>query len=281
MTNTFHSLQKPMQRYRFFISTYFFLFLSFTSFAQQIEVDSMYAMVYTVGKNWNNEIPVHDQSYFTAHSRHLALLRKTDKIVMGGRYDDKGFMLLKAKNIEEAEAIVQRDSSVIFQTFNVALYPFDIFYSGYVVNNKNTLEKKEPKVKGLGGFFFRSKNPEELRNWYREHLGIEGGDEGTSFEWRKVDDPTSSGFTVWHAFSKTDDYFDVAGQEFMINYRVQNLEGLLEDLRKKGVEIVGETKTYDYGSFAWILDLEGRKVELWQPNDSIYDEITEQRMKSN
>ena len=67
----------------------------------------------------------------------------------------------------------------------------------------------------------------------------------------------------------------------MINYRVQNLEGLLEDLRKKGVEIVGETKTYDYGSFAWILDLEGRKVELWQPNDSIYDEITEQRMKSN
>ncbi|MGB6153258.1 MAG: hypothetical protein WBG48_14845 [Pricia sp.] len=258
-----------------------FPILILPSYGQQSEQDSLYAMVYTTGKSWNQDKQPHEQPYFMAHSRHLRKLRKEGKIVMGGRFDDKGFMLLRAKNLDDATLITQRDSSVLYHTFQVALYPFDAFYPGYVGTSRKDVEAEKARVTGLGGFFFKSENPEKLRAWYKDKLGIQGGEQGTSFEWRKDKDSSKPGFTVWHAFGEMDDYFDIGTQEYMINYRVNNLKGLLEELRQKGVTIVGEPEIYEYGTFAWILDLEGRKVELWEPNDEVYDRITKQRMKSN
>ena len=189
-------------------------------------------------------------------------------------------MVLKAESLAGAMSIVQQDSAVTFRTFQVSVYPFDIQYPGYVGNSEKD-SKEEAGVIGLGGFFFKSEDPEKLRKWYSDHLGIDGAEQGTSFEWRKVDDPNEPGFTVWHAFGKTDDYFDIGTQEYMINYRVNDLNALLAELRKKQVTIVGGPETYEYGTFAWILDLEGRKIELWQADDKVYDRITEKRMKSN
>ena len=255
--------------------------VSLPAFGQPSEPNSLFAMVYTTGKNWDHGKKAHEQAYFMAHSKHLKTLREEGKIVMGGRYDDKGFMLLRAKTLAEAKLITQRDSSILYHTFQVSVHSFDSFYPGYVDTSTKEFEKERPGVTGLGGFFFKSEDPEKLRDWYRDNLGIEGGEQGTSFEWRKVGDPNEPGFTVWHAFGQSDDYFDTGRQEYMINYRVNDLNGLLSELRKKEVTIVGEPEIYEYGTFAWILDLEGRKIELWQPDDRAYDRITEQRIISN
>ena len=250
-------------------------------YGQERQQDGLYVAVYTFGKNWGQDKKAHEQEYHEAHSSYLKKLREAGSIVMGGRYGDKELLVLKAESLVEAMLVTQQDSAVKFHTFQVSVYPFNALYPGYVGTSEKDLKEEKARVIGLGGFFFKSEDPEKLRKWYKDKLGIEGGDQGTSFELRKVDDPNEPGFTVWHAFGKTDDYFNVGTQEYMINYRVNDLLGLLAELRKKKVKIVGEPETYEYGTFAWILDLEGRKIELWQADDKVYDRITAQRMDSN
>jgi len=125
----------------------------------------------------------------------------------------------------------------------------------------------EQRVTGLGGIFFRSPDPEATNEWYRRHLGIPVTPHGANFEWRDAKDPTQTGITVWSTFKQETKYFDPSTSEFMINYRVADLEGLLAALRAEGVTIVGEMQSYDYGKFGWIVDPEGRKIELWEPID--------------
>lgn len=137
----------------------------------------------------------------------------------------------------------------------------------------------EPKkVTALGGIFFKCQNPEATREWYNKHLGFNTDQYGTSFEWRHADDPDKKGYTVWSPFKNETSYFSPSGREFMINLRVENLDWLLEELKKEGIEQVGDTEVYDYGKFAWILDPNGVKLELWQPVDEVYekaiDEVT-------
>ena len=127
------------------------------------------------------------------------------------------------------------------------------------------------RVTGLGGMFFKSEDPGKLKEWYREHLGIESEPWGTSFLWRDSEDPEERGYTVWSPFPKTTDYFAPSGQPYMINYRVADMDGLLAALAEEGVEIVGEPVVEENGKFAWILDPEGRKIELWEPVPSAKD----------
>lgn len=128
----------------------------------------------------------------------------------------------------------------------------------------------EKRVTGLGGIFFKSRDPQAANEWYKRHLGIPATEHGATFGWRKVSDPEQSGHTAWSVFKHDTKYYDPSPNEFMVNYRVADLEGLLATLRAEGVTVVGEIETYDYGKFGWILDLEGRKIELWQPNDTVY-----------
>jgi catechol 2,3-dioxygenase-like lactoylglutathione lyase family enzyme len=120
-------------------------------------------------------------------------------------------------------------------------------------------------VTGIGGVFFKADNPQRLRAWYREHLGVEAESEGVNFFWRNRDYPEQLGFTVWSVFPKDTDYFGAEEQDLMIDYRVRNLDALLEKLRAQGVHEVREREQYDYGQFAWILDGEGNRIELWEP----------------
>ncbi len=121
------------------------------------------------------------------------------------------------------------------------------------------------KVTGIGGVFFKCKNPETIKEWYKQHLGLDTNQYGTTFEWRKEDKPEEKGSTQWSPFSETTKYFEPSSKEFMINYRVDNLEQLVEELKKEGVTICDEIEVYEYGKFIHILDPEGNKIELWEP----------------
>ncbi|MDW7692577.1 VOC family protein [Flammeovirgaceae bacterium SG7u.111] len=123
------------------------------------------------------------------------------------------------------------------------------------------------RVTGLGGVFFKVKDPAKTKEWYQKHLGIETDQYGGMFKWREKDDPDKVGGTAWSPFDEKTEYFKPSEKEYMLNYRVENLVELLKVLKEEGVEIVGEIEEYDYGKFGWILDADGNKIELWEPLD--------------
>lgn len=123
------------------------------------------------------------------------------------------------------------------------------------------------KVTGIGGIFFKCKDQKKMTEWYKTHLGLNTNDYGATFEWREEPDSVKKGTTTWSPFAETTKYFEPSTKDFMINYRVENLEGLVEELKKEGVTIVDKIETYDYGKFIHIIDIEGNKLELWEPNE--------------
>ncbi len=130
-----------------------------------------------------------------------------------------------------------------------------------------------PKVLGIGGIFFFSENTDSLKNWYSENLGIETNEWGASFESRDAKNPDEINYLQWSPFATGSEYFSPSKKDFMINYRVQNIEGLVEKLRKNGVQIVDSIVEYDYGKFVHIMDDEGNKIELWEPVDQALTEL--------
>ena len=134
-----------------------------------------------------------------------------------------------------------------------------------IITDQFNSKPESKKVTGIGGIFFKCKDPKKLKDWYNEHLGMKTDQYGTMFEWREVPDTTKKGFTQWSPFSQTTKYFDPSTKDFMINYRVENLESLVEGLRKEGVIVVDTIETDSYGKFVHIMDIEGNKIELWQP----------------
>ena len=135
------------------------------------------------------------------------------------------------------------------------------------------------RVTSLGGIFFKCKDPDKMKEWYSKHLGLQTDSYGTSFEWRQADDPTKKGYTAWSTFNEDTNYMEPSKKDFMINYRVENLEWLIEELKKEGVKVVDEIESFEYGKFVHILDPENNKIELWEPNDIEYDKILEVRTK--
>jgi predicted enzyme related to lactoylglutathione lyase len=130
-----------------------------------------------------------------------------------------------------------------------------------------------PKVTGIGGIFFRSKNPNETKEWYGKNLGLAIVDYGSVFEFRNADRPDEINYLTWSPFEEGTDYFNPSEKEFMINYRVQNIEGLVKKLKQNGVKVLDEIEEFEYGKFVHILDPEGNKIELWEPVDSILTQM--------
>jgi predicted enzyme related to lactoylglutathione lyase len=123
-----------------------------------------------------------------------------------------------------------------------------------------------PKVTGIGGIFFFSDNPKETKEWYAKNLGLEINEWGSTFESRNISNPDEITSLQWAPFKKGSDYFAPSTKEFMINYRVKNIEGLVKKLRENGVTILDDISSYDYGKFVHIMDTEGNKIELWEPS---------------
>ena len=131
------------------------------------------------------------------------------------------------------------------------------------------MSNNEPKVVGVGGVFFKSENPEETKKWYEEYLGFPTDQHGTMFKSRDIDNPDLITYLQWSPFDKKTDYFDPSKKEFMINYRVQNIEEFVKVLKVRGVTILDEITEYgEIGKFVHILDPEGNKIELWEPPKS-------------
>jgi len=127
---------------------------------------------------------------------------------------------------------------------------------------------KKGKVTGIGGVFFKTENPEETKAWYAKNLGFPTDDWGCTFWWKDEKGNTCS--TQWSPFTKDSKYFEPSKKEFMFNYRVENLIELLDELKEKGVTVLDKIEEYDYGKFAWIVDLDGNKIELWEPKDAAF-----------
>ena len=151
------------------------------------------------------------------------------------------------------------------------------FTIGFALNNliinKSNDNTKMKRVTSIGGIFFKCKDPNKMKEWYNTHLGLNSDQYGTVFEWRQAEDSTKKGFTQWSPFTATTKYFEPSKKEFMINYRVADLVALVEELKKEGVTIVDKIEVVEYGKFVHIMDVEGNKIELWEPNDIEYEKL--------
>ncbi len=124
------------------------------------------------------------------------------------------------------------------------------------------------RVTGIGGVFFKCADKKSQAEWYSKHLGMDIQSwGGTSFEWRDLDNPEKKCTTAWSISGADTKYYEPSKKDFMFNYRVENLEELLKILKEEGVEQVGDFQNSEYGKFAWIMDPEGNKIELWEPVD--------------
>jgi len=134
-------------------------------------------------------------------------------------------------------------------------------------------EQSKPPVKteqrgrilGIGGIFFKSANRDQMREWYSKHLGLADKGGGMMLPWRDHDDPKKEHVTVWSVFPASTNYFDPGHASFMVNYIVDDMDALLERLKAEGVKIDDKRMNESYGKFAWIYDLDGNKIELWEP----------------
>lgn len=132
---------------------------------------------------------------------------------------------------------------------------------------------KKGRVTGIGGIFFKSQDPAKQREWYQNNLGLVTNEYGSLFEFRQGANPEKIGYLQWSPFEQNTKYFEPSQREFMINYRVENMVELVEQLKADGVTICDEIEEYEYGKFVHILDPEGNKIELWEPVDKSFTDL--------
>ncbi len=168
----------------------------------------------------------------------------------------------------------------MYKLFLLIIIALSVICSTYLPNKENENETADfiiadtiPKVTGIGGIFFKSKDPKTVREWYGKNLGLAIDDYGSPFEFRNANRPDEINYLRWSPFDQNTDYFSPSGKDFMINYRVQNIEGLVRKLKENGVTIIDEVTEYEYGKFVHIMDPEGNKIELWEPVDSVLTKI--------
>lgn len=145
-----------------------------------------------------------------------------------------------------------------------------------ITTNTSTPEPSIKKVTGIGGIFFKCRDPKAMRTWYATHLGLHTNEYGAVFEWRQGSDTSQKGFTQWSLFNEKTRYFEPSTKDFMINYRVENVERLVAELKKNGVSVMDTIESFDYGKFVHVLDPEGNKIELWEPNDIEFEKLGQQ-----
>ncbi len=157
--------------------------------------------------------------------------------------------------------------------FTLAVLLLVSFLLGYGFSRLTSPVISSPRVTGLGGIFFKSKDPAALKAWYEKNLGMRMVQSGTNFEWYQGTDSTKKGFTLWAPFKETTKYFGPSEKQFMINYRVEALDALLVKLKAAGILPTDSVERVSYGSFVHLMDPEGNKIELWEPNDVEYAKL--------
>lgn len=206
------------------------------------------------------------------------------KKVLGACLDVLEYEKLSFENLFEEEALPEAFDYLI-NAENVLLSPHiagwtvesEIKLAQTIVNKVEALFFSKgqsisagelKRVTGIGGLFFKTKDPVTLKKWYKEHLGFNIDDWGCTFWWQESNGKPAS--TQWSPFESDTHYFLPSKKDYMFNYRVADLKKLLLKLKEEGVVIVGEMEEFEYGKFGWIIDPEGNKIELWEPNDSAF-----------
>ena len=147
------------------------------------------------------------------------------------------------------------------------------FFLGYGFSQLTHPVNSGPRVTGIGGIFFKAKDPKALKAWYEKNLGMRMVESGSSFEWHQGADSTKKGFSIWAPFKETTKYFLPSEKQFMINYRVEQLDLLLARLKAAGFTPTDSVERVSYGAFVHLMDPEGNKIELWEPNDVEYEKL--------
>lgn len=129
----------------------------------------------------------------------------------------------------------------------------------------------DPKIIGIGGIFFKSEAPKKLKKWYAQYLGLVLNNYGATFEMRHLKEPNKTKYIHWSVFPNDTDYFEPSDKPFMVNYRVQEIEKMVEKLKKVGVEVIDKITSFPYGKFVHILDPDGNAIELWEPKEDFFD----------
>src|SRR6195952_5862680 len=153
------------------------------------------------------------------------------------------------------------------------------FLLGYGFSRLTYTPPVSPRVTAIGGIFFKAKDPVALKAWYSKYLGMQMGEFGSDFEWHQGMDSTKKGFTLWAPFKETTKYFQPSEKQFMINYRVEGLAQLLVNLKAAGILPTDTVERANYGSFVHLMDPEGNKIELWEPNDVEYAKLAKSTTK--
>lgn len=142
-------------------------------------------------------------------------------------------------------------------------------------NTEIVLAKENNKVIGLGGIFFKCKDPQMVKEWFDQNIGLITNEYGSMFEFRLINNPEEIGYLQWSPFSEKTNYFQPSEKELMINYRVKNLKKLMNELKENNVTILDSIESYEYGKFLHIMDPENNKIELWEPIDSVFTNLYE------
>jgi predicted enzyme related to lactoylglutathione lyase len=151
-----------------------------------------------------------------------------------------------------------------------------LFSLGFVARGViGTSAAPTPRVTGIGGIFFKCKDPKALRAWYGKHFGMPMNEYGATMEFRMSDPPHEKGYLQWSPFGERTTYFAPSTKEFMINYRVNDIDGLVAALRSDSVTVLDSIERFDYGAFVHVMDPEGNKIELWEPLDSTFTRLYE------
>ena len=176
---------------------------------------------------------------------------------------DKAFFRIPAA----WKAVVRDNKVALWQVYADTMLPAQI------INRYATAVGEEGKVNGIGGVFFKSADPKALCRWYDKHLGTRFGDnEFTTFRFRQRDNKEHIGSLTFSAFKSTSEYFAPSVKDYMFNFRVNNLDIMLQRLKEEGVYVFEKTENFDYGKFGWIMDPEGNKIELWEPkNEELFE----------
>jgi predicted enzyme related to lactoylglutathione lyase len=167
------------------------------------------------------------------------------------------------------------NESVIFRRLN-RQWKIALIHSTPIIHDQKEMQvtaNDSPRVTGIGGIFFGSKNPKEAKEWYGQNLGLAIGPYGSPFEFRNANRPNEINYLIWAPFNPASGFFKPSEKELIINYRVQNMDGLLEKLRANKVKIIDSVQKVDYGKFVHIMDAEGNKIELWEPVDSVFTKM--------
>jgi predicted enzyme related to lactoylglutathione lyase len=157
--------------------------------------------------------------------------------------------------------------------FTVLFFSLVLFSYNSIAQTE--MSEKKGRVTGIGGIFFKTSDPKKTKEWYSKNLGMKTDDYGTMFEFRTSENPEQKAYLQWSPFSEKTKYFEPSQKEFMINYRVENIEALVDELKANGVTVLDSIQTFDYGKFVHILDPENNKIELWEPVDSEFTKTHE------